>query len=360
MITFHRALALMNASWLEAVREHRAELDIEHLLLGLVASGGTPAAVLGAHGVTLVGARRAVVRVRAERLRGIGIDAAEVPARPVRDITGLTAGDIGRLPMSRAAENVLAAGSPWYAFMPGDRHRKRRSARRPRRGEDFETGILRDLLDEPSNRIDAILGACGTSAAAIRAECAAAGAGRGRPVGARVLRAPRSAPGGLPGAPRAAFVRPGFWSSSDPAAAIALSHVVTADPATVRAVLEDPARITQVIDGTRRGAGADPEEVAFFAVDRFPDPDAITWRLAFSGDTRAGRTAGPAGMVSGYERFELVPVAGGTRVLRESARRTYGRIAPLWTLVSRRTMSWGCHRGMLVLSDLCARAEGAA
>lgn len=129
MITFHRALALMNASWLEAVREHRAELDNEHLLLGLVASGGTPAAVLGTHGVTLVGARRAVVRVRAERLRGIGIDAAEVPARPVRDITGLTAGDIGRLPMSRAAENVLAAGSPWYAFMPGDRHRKRRGDR---------------------------------------------------------------------------------------------------------------------------------------------------------------------------------------------------------------------------------------
>lgn len=151
MNSFNRAMSISGAAWFETMREHRAELDIEHLLLGLLGAGGGPAQTLAAHGVTLARARRAVTAVRAERLGDIGIDPTAVPVRDVRDMAGLTAREVGDLPMSRAAREVLSQGPGWNPFSSGERRRRRRL-----RGADFETGILRDLLAEPSGRIAAI------------------------------------------------------------------------------------------------------------------------------------------------------------------------------------------------------------
>ena len=53
MNSFNRAMSISGAAWFETMREHRAELDIEHLLLGLLGAGGGPAQTLAAHGVTL-------------------------------------------------------------------------------------------------------------------------------------------------------------------------------------------------------------------------------------------------------------------------------------------------------------------
>lgn len=333
MNSFNRAMSISGAAWFETMREHRAELDIEHLLLGLLGAGGGPAQTLAAHGVTLARARRAVTAVRAERLGDIGIDPTTVPVRDVRDMAGLTAREVGDLPMSRAAREVLSQGPGWNPFSSGERRRRRRL-----RGADFETGILRDLLAEPSGRIAAIIEHCGASVAALRADATGgpvSGAGRGG-----VRRA-------SPGVPRSARVLPGWWPGGEPAAAIAQSHFVSADPARVRAVLEDPEQIRRIVGGG-----------GVFRVDRQPDPlGAIAWTVAFSGEEVDGKVPGPADQVTGYERFELMPVPGGTVVLYETARRTYGRTARLWALVARYSLRFAPRHRLLLLSDACARGE---
>ncbi|GAB3700121.1 Clp protease N-terminal domain-containing protein [Mariniluteicoccus flavus] len=61
----------------EAARLRHAEVDIDHLLLGLLAAGGEPARRLAAQGVTLAAARGACVRLQGEDLGALGITAPD-------------------------------------------------------------------------------------------------------------------------------------------------------------------------------------------------------------------------------------------------------------------------------------------
>ena len=60
MPTVDHYLTWLSAMHAEAARLHHREIEPEHMLLGLLAQGGTAAAVLAAQGVTLTRARTAI------------------------------------------------------------------------------------------------------------------------------------------------------------------------------------------------------------------------------------------------------------------------------------------------------------
>lgn len=335
MSTLFRAWMTMNAAWREAAREHRAELDTEHILLGLLASGGSAARVLAAHGVTLAGGREAVQRVRTDRLGQIGIDAAEVPVRDIRDIADLHFQEVGRLPMTTAAQRVLDDGSFRNSLrvLSADRSRP-----------DFETGILRDLLVEPSGRITEIVRACGAAPAALLADCAASGGRRGK----RRARPGVSTQAGLVGAaaPLTVPARREYWPARTPASALSVGHFVSAHHARVSSVLCDAALIERLFGFRNDGE----QQAGDHEIRRADSADgAIVWVR-----TMAGHTADEGMQSTGYERFELVGAPGGTTVLWERSWRTYGRLARPVLAVSRLTMRGSTMTPMLNLSDACA------
>lgn len=93
----------------EAGRLQHPEIDIDHLLLGLLAQGGEAAALLGTHGVTLANARRAMYEVSAADLATLGIDATAIPASlqsPGQEAQRLA--NLGDIPLSGQAQQFAA------------------------------------------------------------------------------------------------------------------------------------------------------------------------------------------------------------------------------------------------------------
>ncbi|MFF0973714.1 UNVERIFIED_CONTAM: Clp protease N-terminal domain-containing protein, partial [Kocuria sp. CPCC 205295] len=66
------------AGWREAVRAREPYIDLDHLLIGLIAAGGPAAKALAQHGLTLNSARTAASAVHAEVKRpGFGSELPE-------------------------------------------------------------------------------------------------------------------------------------------------------------------------------------------------------------------------------------------------------------------------------------------
>ena len=99
-------------TWLEAMRAeaarlHHREVEPEHMLLGLLAQGGTAAAVLAAQGVTLTRARAAIEEMADADLArvGVSLSAALRPAPIAAEELTVRAG--GEIPLSDAAAEFI-------------------------------------------------------------------------------------------------------------------------------------------------------------------------------------------------------------------------------------------------------------
>ncbi|WP_086819900.1 Clp protease N-terminal domain-containing protein [Allokutzneria sp. NRRL B-24872] len=116
----------------ETSRRGHPEVDVEHLFLALLLSGGGAGNTLRGLGITVERARAAVEAVHAERIASLGIEAPPIPTSPIRE-----PGSREIYFSERAVEVVQARD---------------------------DIGILRALVDEPSGLVDAILRQLGLTA----------------------------------------------------------------------------------------------------------------------------------------------------------------------------------------------------
>ncbi|WP_432511549.1 SRPBCC family protein [Kineococcus sp. SYSU DK001] len=131
----------------EAARLGHPELDLEHLLLGLLVTGGPSAALLTTAGIDLPALRRAVAEVQQHDLAHLGV---QVPAPASPD---------GPEPSFRAAQ-AIPFNDRAMAVMK----------RIPYDGDDRE--LLLALLDDEGRRVERVLAHLGADVDALRAASA--------------------------------------------------------------------------------------------------------------------------------------------------------------------------------------------
>ena len=100
-------LTWLSAMHAEAARLHHREIEPEHMLLGLLAQGGTAAAVLAAQGVTLTRARAAIDEMADTDLARVGISLSDVLRPSPIAAEELTAKEGGEIPLSDAAAEFI-------------------------------------------------------------------------------------------------------------------------------------------------------------------------------------------------------------------------------------------------------------
>ena len=100
-------LTWLEAMHAEAARLHHREIEPEHMLLGLLAQGGTAAAVLAAQGVTLTRARAAIKEMADTELARVGISLPDTLRPAPISAEELTAKAGGEIPLSDAAAEFI-------------------------------------------------------------------------------------------------------------------------------------------------------------------------------------------------------------------------------------------------------------
>lgn len=128
-----------NAAWREAVRLREAFIDVDHLLLGLVATGGPAACLLGRHGFTLASGRRAALARHAGALASLGVDVTSLPPVTPLPVDDLHEGAAGQAPMTARAKRLC--NSLWF--------------------RSNERDYLTALLAEPSGTVREVLECAG-------------------------------------------------------------------------------------------------------------------------------------------------------------------------------------------------------
>ncbi|WP_193095642.1 Clp protease N-terminal domain-containing protein [Brevibacterium sp. FME17] len=94
------------AGWREAVRAREPYIDLDHLLIGLIAAGGPAAQTLAQYGLTLNSARTAASAVHAEALAFLGVDVHALASSPPLTIDELNRDD-ARMPMAERADRLV-------------------------------------------------------------------------------------------------------------------------------------------------------------------------------------------------------------------------------------------------------------
>ena len=107
MPTVAHYLTWLSAMHAEAARLHQREIEPEHMLLGLLAQGGTAAAVLAAQGVTLTRARAAIEEMADTDLARVGIILSDALRPAPISAEELTAKAGGEIPLSDAAAEFI-------------------------------------------------------------------------------------------------------------------------------------------------------------------------------------------------------------------------------------------------------------
>ena len=100
-------LTWLEAMHAEAARLRHQEVEPEHMLLGLLAQGGTAAAVLAAHGVTLARARAAVDDMTHADLARVGISLPDTLRLAPISAEELTTKAGGEIPLSDTAAEFI-------------------------------------------------------------------------------------------------------------------------------------------------------------------------------------------------------------------------------------------------------------
>ena len=100
-------LTWLSAMHAEAARLHHREIEPEHMLLGLLAQGGTAAAVLATQDVTLTRARAAIDEMADTDLARVGISLSDALRPSPIAAEELTAKAGGEIPLSDAAAEFI-------------------------------------------------------------------------------------------------------------------------------------------------------------------------------------------------------------------------------------------------------------
>jgi len=321
MSTTH-LFALITCSWYEAGRLRHPEVDLDHLLLGLLAEGGAAAALLGSHGVTLAGARGAIRDMADADLAAIGVDvSAMLKDLPERGGTEAM-GNFGEIPMSARAQQLVS---------------DRRSS--------FNTSLstLRALLG--TEVVTRLLAGLGVDPDRLRTDLAAYEQRRPNPMpGPRVQVDHALLPDG-------------------PAAAMRMSRFISARPKQVCNVLADPSllpswavlpeevRASQpdgITTRTKTRSGRRYVDLQWRRVE--PVPDSVVWaRTMLNGP---GRGQGFA-----YDRFDLAPAPGGCALTFTRAYRIWNLSGRLLHPVTRRLTRIGMVTALGALARTVAASE---
>lgn len=296
MPTVNHYLTWLGAMYSEAARLRHREIEPEHMLLGLLAQGGTAAAVLAAQGVTLARARSAVDKMADADLARVGISVSG-SLRPapvaVDDLNRYVGSDI---PLSQAAADLMST-----------------------RGTSFTTSgqALQALISSPAaspqSPVVRLLAHCGVDVERLRAELSETA----------VARKPAS----------------GRYRVTDEYSSYGLDRIlsqerfVSAPVAHLAALLSDPDRLTwwalpreQLAEALSDGAVQRVEGRRRTGFMRWRLETATPSRITWSCTAVSGRHDGEAVFV---KDLHLTEAPGGTRVRLALAHRTWGCLGPL-------------------------------
>ena len=127
-------LTWLSAMHAEAARLHHREIEPEHMLLGLLAQGGTAAAVLATQDVTLTRARAAIDEMADTDLARVGIslsDALRPSPIAAEELTAKEGGEIpSRTPPSSSTTRGLRSTPALRPCKPSSPHPQPRSSPR--------------------------------------------------------------------------------------------------------------------------------------------------------------------------------------------------------------------------------------
>lgn len=154
---------IFSAALREAARQGSPQVEVDHILCGLIAAGGPTAEFLAEAGISLSGVREATHQVTATRLASLGIDAAKLPSLPPP--LGTHPDDVGEIPFSASAQALDES--------------------LPHRWDEYD--LLVACLGEPSGLNAQIVAAAGADPQALAARLGSPTARRRRP---RVRRCP--------------------------------------------------------------------------------------------------------------------------------------------------------------------------
>lgn len=285
------------AAWREAARLRAAEVDVDHLYLGLIAVGGAAAQLLGTHGITLASARRQVRAAHPADPGALGVDVADLPS----PIHFMQAGDAAWRATARADEVVKGAGMT----------------------DTYE--LLVALLKEPSGTVRRLVAADGVTPQGL---VPALKAGADDPYTTE-----RAVPDTtlLPGPARAQRVRRYV------SAPVGLVADALADPTLLQLWSYDPTKADVSGGGctVRHHKGGDSLTVRLTVTTAAEgDRRVVTWVQ----EALDGRYAGER---LTYDRFEVSPAAGGATIVRTAGRRTFGLLGRAASPFTDRFIGWG-------------------
>lgn len=303
------------AAHLEAARTGLAEIDVDHLYLGLLAVGGQAARILGAHGVSLASARRRVRESLAEDLSALGLDAVEAvlpPPTAARDL------DFSDWQATGRAHDLVTAQA---------------------KGRGGTAAALLALIAEPSGVVRRLLTADGVDPDVLATDLADA---PGEPDAVERVAAD---PVLLPPPARATRIR--HYLSSPPDAV----GDAIADPALLAAWAYDPekAEIGDAGETIRHSRGRKKLTLRVHHTRRQDgEADVVTWIQEMVDGPHPGQPLR-------YDRFAIVPAPGGADLVHTGGQRSFGLLgritAPFTGWISGLGMTYGAHRIGMEIAD---------
>ena len=289
-------LTWLEATHAEAARLHHREIEPEHMLLGLLAQGGTAAAVLAAQGVTLTRARAAIEEMADADLARVGVSLSDAlrPAPIAAEELTVRAG--GEIPLSDAAAELI-----------------------DNKGTSFSTSAqaLQALISSSAVSLQSpvvrLLAHCGVDVDHLR-------------IGLSEIEADKEP---VRGRYRMTDEYRGYGLDRE----LSQERFISAPVAQLVALLRDPDRLTwwalprqQLVEVLSDGAVQREEGRRRTVFLRWRLETAVDTRVTWSCTVVSGRRDGEVAFV---KDLHLIEAPGGTRVRLVLAHRTWGRLGAL-------------------------------
>ncbi|GAA4693221.1 hypothetical protein GCM10025781_08250 [Kocuria gwangalliensis] len=301
----------LTAGWREAARAREPYIDLDHLLIGLIAAGGPAAQALSQHDITLSSARTAAGAVQADAVAQLGVDVHVLPASTPRPVSELNYDDAGDVPSAKRVQRLLDSLGMRVT----------------------ERDLLRALLAEPSGTIREMIEHTGADPKAVMADVEDA------------------ADWTTPTPRRARTVES---QAHERTVAVLLTHFIPADAPLVRSVAADPAlapqwlmlpEMEQQADGALAGTWTKRARTSTLRLALTADAqDRVRWSDQWND--------GPWG----WYDLRLTPAEGGTMLTLTRAVRPLGLVGAALGPVIRLTNGLGLLVRAQNLSFACADA----
>ena len=281
-------LTWLEAMHAEAARLRHQEVEPEHMLLGLLAQGGTAAAVLAAHGVTLARARAAVDDMTHADLARVGVSLPDTLRLAPISAEELTTKAGGEIPLSDTAASLITSAQALQALISSS-------------AVSLQSPVAR------------LLAHCGVDVDYLRTELSEIAADE-EPARGRY---------------RMTDEYRGYGLDRD----LSQERFISAPVAQLAALLRDPDRLTwwgmpqqQLVEVLSDGAVQRVEGRRRTVFLRWRLETAVDTRTTWSCTVVSGRRDGEVAFV---KDLHLIEAPGGTRVRLVLAHRTWGRLGEL-------------------------------